>query len=178
MNFKNLISIVFVLFFLIFYQTQSRAQAYNFQDLSIQQGLPQSQAYTILFDSTQHAWIGTQGGGLCRYDGFEFNYITKKDSLISNRIYSLEQIGKNIWVGQKGGVSIFDNKGLFIRNYRFSSPSIVVNDIAVYQNQTYFATDSGPMYLDEDLIRPYESNVTILGKRVFSFFLNLMFNCF
>ena len=61
-----------------------RAQAFNFQELSIQQGLPQSQAYAIIFDSTQHAWIGTQGGGLCRYDGSGFDYFSKNDSLISN----------------------------------------------------------------------------------------------
>ncbi|MBK9191816.1 MAG: hypothetical protein IPM77_10045 [Crocinitomicaceae bacterium] len=67
-------------------------QAYNFNQVSIKEGLPQSQAFAITFDSFERAWIGTQGGGLCIYDGSGFKYITKNDSLISNRIFVLKKM--------------------------------------------------------------------------------------
>jgi len=81
--------IVFIVLYLTAYSFQVSGQNYNFQHLSIQKGLPQSQVYAICFDSNYYAWIGTQGGGVCIYNGTEFKYITKQDSLISNRVYSI-----------------------------------------------------------------------------------------
>ncbi|MBD3638974.1 MAG: histidine kinase [Crocinitomicaceae bacterium] len=147
-----------------------KGQAYNFQELSIQQGLPQSQAYDILFDSTQHAWIGTQGGGLCRYDGFEFNYFTKNDSLLSNRVFSLEQIGDEVWVGQKGGLSVFDLNARFLRNYELDQPSSVVLDIVQYKDAIYVATDIGPYYIKKGKLVKYTDNVSITSVNIYNFF--------
>jgi ligand-binding sensor domain-containing protein len=167
-KFRNLILFLIVLLFVG--TKTANSQAYNFQELSIQQGLPQSQAYDILFDSTQHAWIGTQGGGLCRYDGFEFNYFTKSDSLLSNRVYVLEQIGDEIWVGQKGGVSIFDLNAHFVRNYKIDKLAFVVQDIIEYESKILIATDAGLLeLLDEELI-PYEKNVTLKSANIYKFF--------
>lgn len=152
--------------------TDCRAQAYNFQKLSIQEGLPQSQAYAILFDSTQHAWIGTQGGGLCRYNGFEFDYYTKNDSLISNRIFTLKEIRNEIWVGQKGGVSVFNVQGLFVRNYQFENPSIIVQDIVLFMDDIYVATDFGLFLVENAALIEQSSNVTLKGLSINSFFVS------
>jgi ligand-binding sensor domain-containing protein len=146
-------------------------QAYNFQEISIHQGLPQSQAYCILFDSSQHAWIGTQGGGLCRYDGEDFDYFTKQDSLISNRIFSLELIDNEIWVGQKGGVSVFDQNAVFIKNYRLPSPQLVVQDIVKFKDAVYLATDQGLMKHNSNRFEKYEENVTANDISIYEFFL-------
>ncbi len=146
------------------------SQSYNFQKISIQEGLPQSQSYALLFDSTQHAWIGTQGGGLCRYDGHEFQYFTKQDSLISNRIFSLKQIDNKIWVGQKGGVSLFDLRGRHLSNYYSTNTNAIINDIIEFENNILFATDKGPQYLNNDSLFNWNDNVTAAGQNTFSFF--------
>lgn len=147
-------------------------QAFNFQQLSIQEGLPQSQAYAILFDSTQHAWIGTQGGGLCRYDGVSFTYFTKSDSLISNRVYCLEQIDDELWVGQKGGVSVFSLDGTFSRNYKLERPVSVIQDIVHYNEQVILGTDAGPYVFTNNEFQHAGHNVTIANTNVYSFFLS------
>ena len=123
-------------------ERKSFAQAYNFQELSIHQGLPQSQAFAILFDSRDMAWIGTQGG-LCIYDGTEIRTLTKNDSLISNRIFALCEIDNEIWVGQKGGVSVLSLEGIVRRNYRFTDRSVVVQDIINYKEQLFLACNNG-----------------------------------
>jgi len=146
------------------------AQAFNFQELSIQQGLPQSQAYAILFDSTQHAWIGTQGGGLCRYDGDQFEYFTKSDSLISNRIFCLEQIGDKIYIGQKGGVSTFSLKGDFLANYRLNKSAFLVQDIIEYDGEVLFATDEGVYRIEKTKLNIVEDDPTSSKSNVYSFF--------
>ena len=152
----------------------SLAQAYNFRQLSIQNGLPQSQAYAILFDFNEHVWIGTQGGGLCRYDGSEYMYFTKSDSLISNRVYSLEQIDGEIWIGQKGGVSVFDPYGRFVRNMRFpaSDGAGIVNDIIHYEKNIYLATDRGLRTITANEIKLYTKNQNIVIQGISRFFLS------
>ncbi len=107
-----------ILLFLVGTVSNITAQNYNFQYLSIQKGLPQSQVFALCFDSNDYAWIGTQGGGVAIYNGDEYKYLTKQDSLISNRIYDITQIGNQLWIGCKGGVSVFDLKGNFVNNYR------------------------------------------------------------
>jgi ligand-binding sensor domain-containing protein len=149
----------------------SFSQAYNFNYLTIQSGLPQSQAYSLLFDSNQYAWIGTQGGGLCKFDGTNYSYFTKSDSLISNRIYSLKEIDKRIWVGQKGGVSVLDLNGKFLKNLRFENDGIQINDIIFFQKKYLFATNVGVFQLDKMELVKVTDNPGIVDLNVFQFFL-------
>lgn len=160
-----------ILFFLfIGFAQLGYSQAYNFQEISIQQGLPQSQAYAIIFDSTQHAWIGTQGGGLCRYDGFGFDYFTKQDSLISNRIFSLELIENEIWVGQKGGVTVYDDNAKFVENFRLPSSQTVVQDIIKFKSDIFLATDIGLMKKGSGGFEAYTQNPSVNSNSIYSFF--------
>ncbi|UKN03190.1 histidine kinase [Paracrocinitomix mangrovi] len=168
-SFRNHIKTILLAFILIC-GCDGYGQAYNFQKLSIQEGLPQSQAYAILFDSTQHVWIGTQGGGLCRYDGEEFEYFTKNDSLISNRVYCLSQIKDQIWVGQKGGVTVFSLKGEFIDAYRFDDPLLVAQDVISWNNEIYVGTDKGVFQQTNNLLSRYDDNVSLKDQSVNQFF--------
>ncbi len=147
------------------------SQAYNFDYLSIQKGLPQSQAFSLMFDSDQYVWIGTQGGGLCRYDGENYTYYTKSDSLISNRIFKTTQSDGSIWIGQKGGVTRLDDKGTFQKNYRLERNSIYVQDIIFYKGMHLFATNNGVYQLQNEVLEIIRDNPSINGANVFSFFL-------
>lgn len=148
------------------------AQRYNFQHLSIQQGLPQSQAHAIIFDNDQYAWIGTQGGGLCRYDGTEFLYFTKNDSLLSNRIADLELINDQIYVCQKGGVTKVDPKGKILANYRSDDPSVNFVDVVHFQNEILFASDQGVWKIHENRLIQTETNILLNNKMCNSFFVD------
>ncbi|NOQ74359.1 MAG: hypothetical protein GQ574_20285 [Crocinitomix sp.] len=146
-------------------------QAYNFDYLSIQKGLPQSQAFCIMFDSDQYAWIGTQGGGLCRYDGENYTYYTKNDSLISNRIYKTKELDGSIWVGQKGGVTQLNLNGEFQTNYRLNSNSVIIRDIIFYKGEYLFASNNGVYQLSNNELEIVTDNPTILGTNIHNFFL-------
>jgi len=158
--------IVFIVLYLTAYSFQVSGQNYNFQHLSIQKGLPQSQVYAICFDSNYYAWIGTQGGGVCIYNGTEFKYITKQDSLISNRVYSISQLNNEIWVGCKGGVSLFDLKGHFIKNYRFSSPSILAKSCVVFKNTIWIGSSSGVFKIEKDILKKYRLNPNVSNLNI------------
>ncbi len=89
----------------------SIAQQYNFIQYSISEGLAQSQVYSMVQDSKGYLWFGTQGGGLSRFDGKEFDNFSTKDGLSSNAISCIfEDSKKHIWVGTKRGLSKYDGK--------------------------------------------------------------------
>lgn len=67
---------------------------------------------TILEDRKGHFWFGTDGFGICRYDGEKFTHYTTADGLCDNNIAHLIEDSKgNIWIGTMfGGISRYDGK--------------------------------------------------------------------
>lgn len=85
----------------------------RFQTLSLEHGLPQATALSLLQDQQGFIWIGTEDG-LARYDGYELR-VFKNDpdqvhSLSHNYISTLsEDRDGGIWIGSRGGfVDRFD----------------------------------------------------------------------
>jgi ligand-binding sensor domain-containing protein len=79
----------------------------EFQHLSMEQGLSQSNVNCILQDSKGFLWFGTKDG-LNRYDGYSFrvyqNSPTDSNSITDNYITALaEDKSGNIWAGTLGG---------------------------------------------------------------------------
>jgi signal transduction histidine kinase/ligand-binding sensor domain-containing protein len=82
-------------------------------------GLPQSQVEAIVEDSNGYLWIGTQGGGLARFDGREFKVYTTLDGLLTNFISGLV-IDKhnNLWILHPQGITKYDG----LKFTRYPSP--------------------------------------------------------
>lgn len=162
------------------FTNQIWGQAYNFNYLSIQEGLPQSQAFSIMFDSDQFAWIGTQGGGVCRYDGEAYRYFTKNDSLISNRVFITKELDDKIWVGQKGGVTVLNSEGAFIQNYYLSNSSLNISDIIFYEDDYLFASNEGLFKREKNTLVKLTENPNLVEANIHSFFLthdNVLWLC-
>ena len=66
----------------------------------------------LLEDKNGTIWIGTDGFGICRFDGQAFTHFTKKDGLCDNNVSDLlEDSMGNIWIGTMyGGVSRYDRQ--------------------------------------------------------------------
>ena len=72
-------------------------------------GLPQSQVKSIVEDENGYLWLGTQGGGLARFDGREFKVYTTLDGLVSNFVLGIRiDSDKNIWILHPRGLTKFD----------------------------------------------------------------------
>jgi signal transduction histidine kinase/ligand-binding sensor domain-containing protein len=103
--------IVLFLFLLIYTVAGPvHAQQYNFFNLSVNEGLIQSQAGSITQDKQGHLWISTQGG-VSRYDGKRFVHFTTKEGLPSNIVFSLacDKHG-NMWFGTDKGLSLYNGR--------------------------------------------------------------------
>lgn len=102
----------FYIFLILLLPCSIVAQTYNFQTLSLEDGLPQAEVSCVKEDSRGLLWIGTQGGGLACYDGINFKVYDETSGLAGNIVTCLEEDANgNIWIGSTyGGLSRFDGK--------------------------------------------------------------------
>ena len=85
----------------------------RFEQLNVEQGLPQESALAILQDRKGFMWIGTVAG-LARYDGYSMTVFKNRpddpSSLSDNFITCLYQDSQGqIWVGTRGGLNRYDD---------------------------------------------------------------------
>lgn len=84
-------------------------QHYSLRNYKAVDGLPQSQVSIMLEDNNGYLWIGTQGGGLARFDGREFKVFTTLDGLLSNIVTYLKLDSKqNLWIIHPRGITKYD----------------------------------------------------------------------
>lgn len=84
----------------------AQSQYLPFRTYSIEAGLSESVAQTLIQDERGYIWIGT-GYGLNRFDGFSFKQYYEEDGLASNDVHALLQDSEGtIWVGTEFGISV------------------------------------------------------------------------
>ncbi len=100
----------FILLFLIVSVVQG--QKYNFTNYTVEQGLAQSQIYSLYEDKGGFLWVGTDGGGISKFDGINFLNYTTQNGLSNNQIRAIFQDRDgNFWIGTKDGyLNKFDGK--------------------------------------------------------------------
>lgn len=89
----------------------SFAQSYLSKFIGIAQGLPSNFVDDIMFDDAGFMWIATSGGGLCRYDGYEFIMMATgmEHELKSNFVRNVVEDGfHRLWIGTEWGIEVFD----------------------------------------------------------------------
>ncbi|MGS2725754.1 ligand-binding sensor domain-containing protein [Psychroserpens sp. BH13MA-6] len=127
-----LLSFFFGILCLAFTQNK-QLRAYTLED-----GLPQSQVYAIVQDEKGYLWVGTQGGGLARFDGTEFKVFNETHGLASNYISSLVINNNTLYIGSQLGVSVK------LKNNRFEHIDLPeVNKLCVVQGNLYALTVNG-----------------------------------
>lgn len=94
---------------LLSFAASSQEYSYAMRNYKAIDGLPQSQVTIILEDDNGYLWIGTQGGGLARFDGRQFKVYTTMDGLLSNIITHLTlDSNQTLWVMHPRGISRFN----------------------------------------------------------------------
>lgn len=120
---------------LFIYKIQSQnkqLRAYTLED-----GLPQSQVYAMSFDTKGYLWLGTQGGGLARFDGNNFKVFNNTNGLASNYIQVIKASNDTLYLGTKKGISI-KVKDKF---HNLNLPQ--VNEVLKFDQTIYVLTNEG-----------------------------------
>ena len=73
--------------------------------------LPENGFCSGLLDSKGNIWLGSNGGGVFRYDGKAFTHYTRNEGLSSKQVFSIvEDSRNNLWFGTQKGLSRYDGK--------------------------------------------------------------------
>lgn len=102
--------VLLAIYFLIF-TNPLLSQVYLFEQIGLEDGLPNNRINDMLEDSRGFIWLATDGGGLIRYDGNEFKTFTQNTQNSDLLAYSLEEDGQgNIWIGLENALLKFNGK--------------------------------------------------------------------
>lgn len=154
----------FLFFFGIFFGSSLLLSAQNkqLQALTLEDGLPQSQVYAIAQDDNGYLWLGTQGGGLARFDGQTFKVYDETNGLASNYINAIRTKNDTLYIGTKRGLSI----KLKQRFISIETPEI--NKILAHEDHILLLTVQGVFRVDENL----EVKKVNLGKDIDTVIIN------
>ena len=126
---------------------------YNFEHISIPDGLSNAQVWDILQDKYGFLWIAT-ADGLNRYDGYNFtiykNDPDNKSSLPNNSVYALmiDHDG-TFWVGTASGISEYNHANESFTTYlpdsarTSASSNIIINIVQDSKNRIWLLTQDG-----------------------------------
>jgi len=120
MSRSGLLTIAFILFLA---SVSAQDLLYSTRNYTAIDGLPQSQVRAMVEDKNGYLWIGTEGGGLARFDGREFKVYTTLDGLLTNQVIGLRfDQHDNLWVLHPRGVTKFD--GLNFKKFKAPASQI------------------------------------------------------
>ncbi len=141
----------------------------NFSSFSVLHGLKHIQATCLLQDQLGCLWIGTDGGGLSRYDGKHFITYTDQAGLGGNSISSIFQDKQgNIWIGfWSGGISKFDGK--YFTNFRLAegfSDFPVIKIIQDKAENVWFCSSGGLFKYDGKNFAHYTEKQGLINNDV------------
>lgn len=136
---------IFLLWFLFAFPALFGQTHYSLRNFKAIDGLPQSQVMTMLEDRNGYLWVGTEGGGLARFDGRDFKVYTTLDGLQSNIVHHLMLDSKqNLWVVHPRGLSKFDGKAFtkFQQPGSRTSPTRL-RKVLEFQDTIFFTSSPG-----------------------------------
>ena len=107
---------ILIAILLLFSSAALTAQQFGFHNFSLEEGLPQTEVFALIQDTKGSIWVGTNGGGLSRFTGQNFETYTTQDGMASNQIWSLfEDSRGNLWMGCSNYITSYD--GVSFKNY-------------------------------------------------------------
>jgi ligand-binding sensor domain-containing protein/serine phosphatase RsbU (regulator of sigma subunit) len=103
-------SILFIFLF-SFFVKKTQAQTYPFSNYGVETGISQGQILSVIQNDDGSMWFGTNGGGITKYNGQAYEFLTDKDGLADNVVFCMAK-DKNgrILIGTNNGLSVYDPK--------------------------------------------------------------------
>lgn len=145
--------LAFFIYFLFCFQN-AIGQVFDYEILNQKNGLPSSSIFSIIQDSRNLIWIGTDGAGLVRYDGKNFEIINKSEKAEAFFVTDIvEDNNKNIIVATKYSGLLVYNGQKIIKDFDKNNSKIsgaYVQKLFQTPAGTYGFTDKEVFLLKKD----------------------------
>ncbi len=121
---------------------QLHAQHYNIVKFGVREGLLHSLVTGIVQDKRGDIWMST-GGGLCRFNGVEYSYITTRDGLNFTRLTCVAtDDDDNVWVGSSKGINFIHGNTILSVNSK-SIESEILTIVSAGNSSVWVVTNDG-----------------------------------
>ena len=148
----------------------SNAQQYSFENFTIESGLSQSQILSVFQNDDGVMWFGTNNGGITKYDGNSFEYISDKDGLPDKIIFSISKDKSNhILIGTNNGLSVYDGKKY--TNYTIKNGLTHDRIFKIFidsKNRVWLGTGQGVTMMNNNTFTKFNSNGLLDSMAVFN----------
>jgi len=136
----------------------------NLKYLDTEQGLPATYVWSVLHDSKDNIWFGTNGGGVTCYNGKGFiNYSTKEGLPGNTVIAMIEDHNGNIWMGtSKSGVTCFNGKEFITYSTTNGLSNNTVKSLIEDKNDNIWAGTASGLNLLTKNINSADTNYSII----------------
>lgn len=135
-------------------QYGSISSRYTFNTITVEDGLPLNFIDDVFKDSKGYIWVSTQGGGLSRYDGYEFvqyNVNSYPVALKSNFIRQTSEDAFNrLWVASDYGIDIIDMTTMQKSNIIYDINNNLLAKILDSPTNSLFVGSNGSMWVVTD----------------------------
>lgn len=150
----------FLILFSLGSQSINTPHNYSISSFSVGEGLSQSSVFAIFQDSDGFIWMGTRGGGLNRFNGYEFEVfmhnVIDTASLSHNEVLSVfEDSNGSLWIGTRGGgLNLFDRNNQNFKRFPLDSSDIVSVKYIFEDNEKtlFLGTYSGLYFRSNDMV--------------------------
>jgi ligand-binding sensor domain-containing protein/serine phosphatase RsbU (regulator of sigma subunit) len=134
----------FLFLIIVFSSFSASAQQLNFTSFGVENGLPQSTVFEIFQDRDDFLWIGTDGGGLCRYDGFRFKTYGKANGLKSNVVRKITQDKEGVlWIATDQGLHYMQQEKIQSFDQIPDNNSLYITTVFVDSKENIWVATSG-----------------------------------
>jgi ligand-binding sensor domain-containing protein/serine phosphatase RsbU (regulator of sigma subunit) len=147
---RNLLTALFGLFLC----GHSVAQTYFFRKYGVEDGLPRSGAFSLCEDKDGYLWVGTDGGGVAVFDGYDFELLDEKDGLPSLYVRKIIQDKQGrMWLGTIEGIRVIDDQKGWNIGAEHGLQDVFIRAMAEDPEGNIWAgTDKGIFILQDSLV--------------------------
>ncbi len=147
-------------------------QNYSFEQISLKEGLKQSQVNKVYSDSRGFLWLATAGGGLSIFDGASFINFTENEGLIGNIVTDIAE-DKNGFIycsSTWGGISKISGRNISTLasidevNPVFSLEQDDYGTVWVASNKLAYIKNDELIYIETDILPPFIGGVNLSSK--------------
>ncbi len=147
------------------------AQQFNFRTYSLKEGLSRSGVYYILQDKYGFLWVGTEGGGVCKFDGYHFKKYSHLDGLPSENVRVIfEDTNGTLWIGTDNGLAYYSNHQFYTLTVKDGLSNNFVRSISLDKDKNlWVGTDFGISIIDinsKKISKNLKVNFTLPNRKV------------